>query len=45
VVVEDVSHANGTACPWTLTGAWTVFAVWGLVAAVLAVAAVQRRDV
>jgi hypothetical protein len=33
------------AYPWTITGAWTVFAVWGLVAAVLAVAAVQRRDV
>jgi ABC-2 type transport system permease protein len=38
-------HANGTAHPRTLTGAWTVFAVWGLVAAFLAVAAVQRRDV
>jgi ABC-2 type transport system permease protein len=38
-------HGNITAYPWTLTGAWTVFAVWGLVAAVLAVAAVQRRDV
>jgi branched-subunit amino acid transport protein len=33
------------AYPWTITGAWTVFAVWGLVAAVLAVAAVRRRDV
>jgi ABC-2 type transport system permease protein len=33
------------AYPWTITGAWTVFAVWGLAAAVLAVAAVQRRDV
>ncbi len=33
------------AYPWTITGAWTVFAVWGLAGAVLAVAAVQRRDV
>jgi hypothetical protein len=33
------------AYPWTITGAWTVFAVWRLAAAVLAVAAVQRRDV
>ena len=38
-------HANITAYPWTLTGAWTVFAVWGLVAAAPAMAAVQRRDV
>jgi ABC-2 type transport system permease protein len=38
---NPVAHAY----PWTITGAWTVFAVWGLVAAVLAVAAVQRRDV
>jgi hypothetical protein len=28
----------------TLTGAWTVFAAWALVAAVLAVTTVYRRD-
>lgn len=36
---------HATAYPWTVTGAWIVFAVWALVAAVLAVAPVGRRDV
>jgi ABC-2 type transport system permease protein len=31
--------------PWTLTGAWIVFAVWAAAAAVLAVAAARWRDV
>lgn len=35
----------GTAYPWTVTGAWIVFAAWALAAAVLAVTAVYRRDV
>ncbi|MFJ8565553.1 hypothetical protein [Streptomyces sp. NPDC093514] len=30
--------------PWTTGGAWTVYAVWTLTAAVLAVTSVQRRD-
>lgn len=33
------------AYPWTITGAWTVFAVWALAAAVVAVAAAGWRDV
>ncbi|MFG2348892.1 ABC transporter permease [Streptomyces phaeochromogenes] len=32
------------AYPWTLNGAWTVYAVWALAAAAVAVASVQRRD-
>ncbi|MEV2229096.1 ABC transporter permease [Streptomyces phaeochromogenes] len=32
------------AYPWTLTGAWTVYAVWALAAAAVAVTSVQRRD-
>jgi ABC-2 type transport system permease protein len=38
-------HAFGPA--WhgaTITGSWTVFAVWPLVAAIIAMAVVQRRD-
>ncbi|MEU3921993.1 ABC transporter permease subunit [Streptomyces sp. NPDC029004] len=30
--------------PWTIGGAWTVYAVWALTAAVLAVTSAQRRD-
>jgi ABC-2 type transport system permease protein len=30
--------------PWTTTGAWTVYAVWALVAAALTVITVHRRD-
>ncbi|MET4924540.1 hypothetical protein P3L51_19640 [Streptomyces sp. PSRA5] len=30
--------------PWTTTGAWIVYALWGVVAAVVAVCAVHRRD-
>lgn len=33
------------AYPWTLTGAWIVFAVWAAAAALLAVAAARWRDV
>ncbi|MCZ4514692.1 hypothetical protein O3Q52_42535 [Streptomyces sp. ActVer] len=32
------------AYPWTLTGAWTVYAVWALATAAVAVTSVQRRD-
>ncbi|MCP3817903.1 ABC transporter permease [Streptomyces sp. A3M-1-3] len=32
------------AYPWTITGAWIVYAVWALAAAVLAVTSVHRRD-
>jgi hypothetical protein len=35
----------GTAYPWTVTGAWIVFAVWAVVAAVLTVTTVQYHDV
>jgi ABC-2 type transport system permease protein len=34
----------GTRFPWTVAGAWTVFAVWALLASVVTVAVVQRRD-
>ncbi|MEV2249489.1 ABC transporter permease [Streptomyces sp. NPDC050147] len=30
--------------PWTATGAWTVYGIWALIAAAIAVTAVQRRD-
>lgn len=30
--------------PWTASGAWTVYAVWALAAAVLAIISVHRRD-
>ena len=30
--------------PWTTGGAWTVYAVWALTAAILAVTSAQRRD-
>jgi hypothetical protein len=33
-----------TPFPWTTGGAWTVYAVWALAAAALAIAAVHRRD-
>jgi len=35
----------GTAYPWTVTGAWIVFAAWALAAVVLTVTTVHRRDV
>ncbi|MEU9962278.1 ABC transporter permease [Streptomyces sp. NPDC050982] len=35
---------QAVAYPWTLTGAWTVYAVWALAAAAVAVISVQRRD-
>jgi ABC-2 type transport system permease protein len=35
----------GTAYPWTVTGAWIVFAAWALAAAVLTVTTVRYRDV
>ncbi|MCW2931911.1 MAG: transporter permease [Actinomycetia bacterium] len=35
----------GTAYPWTVIGAWIVFAAWALAAAVLTVTTVHRRDV
>ncbi|MFG2296160.1 ABC transporter permease [Streptomyces sp. NPDC048603] len=43
VRLTAVGHAP-TAFPWTTGGAWTVYAVWALAAAVLAVAGVYRRD-
>ncbi len=36
--------ADQAAYPWTIAGAWTVYAVWGLVAAALAVTTVHHRD-
>ncbi|MFD9270227.1 ABC transporter permease [Streptomyces goshikiensis] len=33
-----------TGFPWTTGGAWTVYAVWALTTAVLAVTSAQRRD-
>jgi ABC-2 type transport system permease protein len=35
---------DGTRFPWTVAGAWTVFAVWALLPFVIAVVAVHRRD-
>jgi hypothetical protein len=35
---------GGTHFPWTVAGAWTVFAVWALLAPAVAVAVVHRRD-
>ncbi|WUR78305.1 ABC transporter permease subunit [Streptomyces phaeochromogenes] len=35
---------QAVAYPWTLTGAWTVYGVWALAAAAVAVTSVQRRD-
>jgi ABC-2 type transport system permease protein len=35
----------GAGYPWTATGAWIVFAVWAVVAAVLTVTTVQYHDV
>jgi ABC-2 type transport system permease protein len=34
----------GTHFPWSVAGAWTVFAVWALLAPVVAVAVVNRHD-
>jgi hypothetical protein len=36
---------HGGAYPWTLTGAWIVFAVWALAGVILALTTVYRRDV
>jgi ABC-2 type transport system permease protein len=35
----------GTAYPWTVTGAWIVYAAWALAAALLAVITAPHRDV
>jgi ABC-2 type transport system permease protein len=35
---------DGTRFPWTAAGAWTVFAVWALLAPLVAVAVAHRRD-
>jgi hypothetical protein len=41
-LVED--DPAPTAFPWTMAGAWTVYAVWLLAAAVISVISVHRRD-
>lgn len=41
-VVYD--HSSYRGFPWSVGGAWTVYAVWAGVAAVLVVATVHRRD-
>ncbi|MFD6337087.1 ABC transporter permease [Streptomyces sp. NPDC060131] len=41
--LTEADHSR-TAFPWTASGAWTVYAVWALAAAVLAVLSVHRRD-
>ncbi|WP_051745334.1 hypothetical protein [Streptomyces scopuliridis] len=41
--LSAVDHSRSP-FPWTTSGAWTVYAVWALAAAVLAVAGVHRRD-
>lgn len=35
---------DGTRFPWTIAGAWTVFAIWALLAPVITGAVVHRRD-
>ncbi|UCM87951.1 ABC transporter permease subunit [Streptomyces marincola] len=43
--LTDVPYApEATPFPWTVSGAWTVYAGWACAACVLAVAAVRRRD-
>ncbi|MFF0447174.1 ABC transporter permease [Streptomyces sp. NPDC004609] len=37
-------HDTGGDFPWTTTGAWTVYAAWALVATMLTVTVVHRRD-
>ena len=37
-------HAHGTAYPWSVAGAWIVYAAWALAAAILAVTTVHHRD-
>jgi hypothetical protein len=39
----SVGHSP-TVFPWTTGGAWTVYVVWALAAAMLAVTGVHRRD-
>ncbi len=41
--LTEVGHSPA-AFPWTTGGAWTVYVVWTLAAAVLAVTSVHRRD-
>lgn len=38
------THPQPTEFPWTTTGAWTVYAVWALAAATLAITSQHRRD-
>ncbi|GGW26539.1 ABC transporter permease [Streptomyces xantholiticus] len=41
----DIPYATeGVPYPWSVGGAWTVYAVWALAAAVVAVTTVHRRD-
>ncbi len=40
--VSDL-HASGL-YPWTVSGAWTVYALWALLAGAVAVVAVHHRD-
>lgn len=41
--VSDLHHASEP-YPWTTAGAWTVYALWALLAGVVTVVAVHRRD-
>ncbi|WP_405612444.1 ABC transporter permease [Streptomyces sp. NBC_01508] len=40
----DTQYGFGVPFPWTVGGAWTVFALWALGATAVAVFAVHRRD-
>ncbi|MGW3403748.1 ABC transporter permease [Streptomyces zhihengii] len=43
--LTDIPYGpEGLVHPWSATGAWTVYALWALVAAAVAVTAVHRRD-
>jgi ABC-2 type transport system permease protein len=40
----DIAYGHSPAFPWTVTGAWTVYAIWALAAATITVTTVHHRD-
>lgn len=42
--LTEVPHTPPSPFPWTIGGAWTVYAAWALAAVALTVASVHRRD-
>jgi ABC-2 type transport system permease protein len=41
---RSIAYGHSPAHPWTIAGAWTVYALWALAAATITVASVHRRD-